>query len=86
MAVIPMLDAINKARKALERTPPGDVVQSFRMVAGDGQDLGVVAHTKRRDACALDVMHALIAIYRKRKGAEPPPGWTFVFAGLSRNG
>lgn len=81
MALIPVIEEMRKARRAAAGVYRP--VLTFRMIGQGGDDLGVVVRTKRPDACALEVRHALAAVYRKAKNAEPPAGWLFRFEAVA---
>lgn len=78
--MIPVIKEMKKARDAAH----GVVlpVFTFRMMSKDGEDLGVVARTRRTNSCALEVRGALAAAWRSKNNSEPPPGWLFVFDGV----
>ncbi len=81
MAMIPVIEEMKKARRAAAGVIRP--VLAFRMIGAAGDDLGVVVRTRRPEACALEVRHALAAVYRKTKNAEPPSGWLFRFESVS---
>lgn len=81
MALIPVIEEMKKARRAAAGVH--QPILTFRMVGSGGGDLGVVVRTRRTNACALEVRHALATVYRKTKNAEPPAGWLFQFESVA---